>query len=440
MESNNDDRGGGGAVHRFLWYDRGFLLLWGGQSLSLLADAAVRIVVLIWVYQRTRSGVAVSLVGLAEAVPLLLLGPLAGVFVDRWSRAATMAGAALARALLLGLLVVAPGHATLALIVLVILLANAASQFFQPAATAAGPVVLGPARAGQANGLLALVTGGIAVTVPGPAALLFAAAGPRRTLALLALLYLLAAPLLARVPARRVHRGDGPRTAFVDELREGLGYVRRSRLLRGIAVVTGLTMLGIGALSVLDVVFVTRALHLPVATAGVLFTAMGAGEAVGSVLVSLMHGRLRRHYHQVLSLAVLANGLCNVAYAGAPTLVVAALLMGGVGLSLPAIAVASTTLVQRATDDRVMGRVVGVIGTISSVAMIASTVGGGVLVDRVGVRVVIGGAATLLVVAALVAYALLWTLPLSVTSFGASFLDASGQDARHPGVKRTVDR
>jgi len=428
---SNDDTEGGGAFPQPLWNDRGLLLLGGGQGLSLLADAALRIVVLIWVYQRTRSGVAVSLVGLAEAAPLLLLGPVAGVFVDRWSRAATMAGAALARALLLGLLVIAPGDVPLPLIVLVILLANAASQFFQPAATAAVRVVVGRARVGQANSLLTLITGGIAVIIPGPAALLVAVAGPQRTIALLVLLYVLAAPLLARVPAPRVAAGDGPRTAFITALREGLGCVRRSRLLLAIAVVTSLTMLGIGALSVLDIVFVTRALHLPAAMAGVLFTAMGTGEAAGSVLMSLAHGRLRRRYHQVLGLAVLANGLCNLAYAGAPTLAVAALLMGGIGLSLPAITVASTTLTQRATDDRMMGRVVGVLGTISSVAMMASSASGGVLVDCVGVRVVIGGAAALLIVAALVAFALLWTLPLSISSLGPSFFDAPGEET-HP--------
>jgi len=59
--------------------DRGFALLWSGQFLGTLADWALRTLVLIWVYGVTRSGVAVSLVGLAEALPLLALAPLAGV-------------------------------------------------------------------------------------------------------------------------------------------------------------------------------------------------------------------------------------------------------------------------------------------------------------------------------------------------------------------------
>jgi MFS family permease len=84
-----------------LLHNRGFVLLWSGQFLGILADWSLRTAVLIWVYKLTRSGVAVSLVGLAEALPLLALAPVAGVFVDRWSRAYTMAGAVLARVVLL---------------------------------------------------------------------------------------------------------------------------------------------------------------------------------------------------------------------------------------------------------------------------------------------------------------------------------------------------
>lgn len=421
--SDNDTRWAPGVVGQGtgpLWRDGPFLTLWGGQGLALLADAALRIVLLIRVYQVTRSGAAVSLVGLAEAAPLLLLGPIAGVLVDRWSRAATLAGAALARAFLLGALALAPGHVGVPALVLVALLANAASQFFGPAAAAALPVVVGLERIGQANSLIALVSGGVAVTVPGPAALLLAAAGPQRTFAVLAVLYSVAVPLLLAVPARRASVGageeNGSQPPFHAAVRAGLAAVWESPPVRAIALVTCLTMLGIGALSVLDVVFVTRALHQRPEVASLLFTAMGAGEAAGSVLVTLAQRPLRRRYHRLLGLAVLANGLCNLAYAGAPTLAVAVVLMGGVGLSLPAITVASLTVIQRQTDDRLMGRVMGVIGTASSVALLTSTAGAGVLADFWGVRPVIAGAAALLLAAALVALVLLWTMPLPVPS------------------------
>ena len=125
---------------------RGFALLWCGQLLSALADWSLRPLVLIWAYTLTRSGTTVSLVGLAEALPLLVLAPVAGVFVDRWSRARTMAGAALARAALILPLLLVTGAAQLSLIIAVVLLASAVSQFGVPAASAAVPVVAGAER------------------------------------------------------------------------------------------------------------------------------------------------------------------------------------------------------------------------------------------------------------------------------------------------------
>jgi len=138
--------------------ERGFALLWIGQSLSSLADWALRAVVLIWVYALTGSGVAVSVVGLAEALPLLLAAPFAGVFVDRWNRAYTMAGAVVARAIVLLPLLTVNGRANVPIIVAVTLFANVAAQFFMPAASAAVPVVAGPERVGQANSILSLST------------------------------------------------------------------------------------------------------------------------------------------------------------------------------------------------------------------------------------------------------------------------------------------
>ena len=152
-----------------LLHNRGFVLLWSGQFLGILADWSLRTAVLIWVYTLTRSGVAVSLVGLAEALPLLALAPVAGVFVDRWSRADTMAGAVLARVVLLLPLLAVNSRAGLPVILLVTLLVNAAAQFFLPAASAAVPSVVGQEQVGRANGLLSLINGGIAAIGPGAA-------------------------------------------------------------------------------------------------------------------------------------------------------------------------------------------------------------------------------------------------------------------------------
>jgi len=374
---------------------RGFALLWCGQSLSGLADSSLRPLVLIWVYTLTRSATTVSLVGLAEALPLLALAPVAGVFVDRWSRARTMAGAVFARAVvILPLLLVTTG-AGVPLIVVVVLGANAASQFFQPAASAALPVIVGPERVGRANSLFTLVTGVSAAIGPAGASALFVVIGPHATIVALSLIYALAVPLLLAVPAPRPPKG-APRTSIGRELRDGLAYVHRSPLLLALIVVVFVALLGVGALTVIDVVFVTRALHRPAANAGVLFLANGAGQLLGGLLVALTSAWAAHRYHLLLGGATLVCGAAFSVYALAPTLPVAAMAVAVAGLSLPSILVSFTTLTQLATVDAFMGRVLSLINALVTIATIMSLAVSGVLTDLLGVREIIGVAAALL--------------------------------------------
>jgi len=311
-----------------------------------------------------------------------------------------MALLVLARAALLLPLLAVTGREGLPTILAVTLAANAASQFFLPVASAAVPVVVGPARAGGANGLLSLIQRVVGVAGPAGVATLYAAIGPHRAVLLLIGLYVATAPLLALVPAPRpVDAAGGERRASVwSEMGAGLGYVRRSRLLIALTGVAFVALLGVGALSVLDVVFVTRALHLPAERVGALFVASGVRQVAGGLGVAIAGRWAARRYHLLLGLAIIANGMALVGYALAPSLPVALVVLGAAGLSFPPLLVSFMTLIQLAMEDRYMGRVMSLVNTGMAVAMIASMTAGGALTDLFGVRQVIGGGATMLIV------------------------------------------
>src|SRR5262245_56899098 len=78
-----------------LWRHRPFLLLWTGQALSLIGDYCFSATLVLWMLKTLARGeswlpLATSGVALSATLPALLLGPLAGVFVDRWNRRWTM--------------------------------------------------------------------------------------------------------------------------------------------------------------------------------------------------------------------------------------------------------------------------------------------------------------------------------------------------------------
>src|SRR5437764_15193915 len=78
--------------------NRNFALLAVGQAISNIGDFVYSTTLLVWVFALTHSAAAVSGVLVAQYAPVFLLGPIAGVFVDRWHRRHTMVVADLVRA------------------------------------------------------------------------------------------------------------------------------------------------------------------------------------------------------------------------------------------------------------------------------------------------------------------------------------------------------
>jgi MFS family permease len=80
---------------------RDFALLWTAGLISVAGDFALIIVLPLHAYALTGSAVATGAVFAASFLPRVLLGSIAGVFVDRWDRKRTMVAADLLRAALL---------------------------------------------------------------------------------------------------------------------------------------------------------------------------------------------------------------------------------------------------------------------------------------------------------------------------------------------------
>ena len=372
-----------------------FARLWAGQFLSLFADWALRALLLLWVYRLTHSGVGTSLVGLAEALPLLLLSPVAGALVDRRHRGHTMAVAAVARAALTLPLLLVTTRAQLPVIVLVTLLVNGAAQFFGPAASACTPVVVGQEQLGQANSLLSLLQSTVGLLAPAGGALLFARLGAHGAVALLGLLYLGAAPVLATVPVPPPADAGTPAASLAGEIAAGLRYVRRRAPLVSLFAAAFVYCLGAGALTVLDVVFINRVLHLHPETVGLLYLANGLGAFGGSTLMLAAGTRIARHHHHFVRWPALANGGALLVYALAPSLGVAVVAVGAVGFLFSIGLVSFLTLIQLNAEDRVMGRVMSVCNMSVAAGLLLSLAWGGALADLLGVRQVIGAGAVI---------------------------------------------
>lgn len=131
---------------RALLINRNYTLLWLGGTISLIGDVLFTIMLILWVgtllYHQSAAPLAVSGVMLAAALPALLIGPFAGVLVDRWPKQRLMRLMDALRAMLVCALLPISGPLPvplalkLTVIYLVVAAVSGLSQFFTPATKA----------------------------------------------------------------------------------------------------------------------------------------------------------------------------------------------------------------------------------------------------------------------------------------------------------------
>src|SRR5215470_10151019 len=129
-----------------LLINRNFAWLASGQAISNLGDFVFSTTLLIWVFTHTHSAAAVSGVLAAQYLPVFLLGPLAGVFVDRWNRRQTMLISDLIRAGAATLPLLAPASLRFQAIYASVFLISALGRFFLPAESGVLQVIVAPSQ------------------------------------------------------------------------------------------------------------------------------------------------------------------------------------------------------------------------------------------------------------------------------------------------------
>ena len=177
--------------------NRNYARLWYGQAVSAVGDTVFGTTLVLWVSQvlaggRSWAPAAVSGILVAACAAFALVGPVAGVFVDRWNRKSTMMRTEVIRAAmvagLIGLSFVPlrdlPVGLWLAAVYLVVFVLNAAGQFFSLARFATtGDVVHGEEDRARAVGLAEVTTSAAGIIGPPIAAPLLFTVGLRWALA-----------------------------------------------------------------------------------------------------------------------------------------------------------------------------------------------------------------------------------------------------------------
>jgi MFS family permease len=274
---------------------RDFRLLWGGQTISFVGDAAF-IVALGWrVTDLTGKASSLGFVLALESLAMLTTLLWGGVLADRYSRRLLMISSDIARAVVTAVFFALDmsGHLTLAQILVLAAFFGAADGFFQPAFGGIVPLVVEQPWLASANSWIGIARQGSAIVGPALAAGLYGAPGPSTVWAIEAVSFLVSAGALFLARPRVTE--PAAKLGLGKELAAGFRYVISVPWIwTGIGAATVILMLAMAPFTALLPRVVQAHYHRGVGSYGLLFSAMAAGMVAGSLVWARWHPRRGR--------------------------------------------------------------------------------------------------------------------------------------------------
>jgi MFS family permease len=374
-----------------LWKNRDFKIVLLGQGISAFGDAITFTALPLLVIALTGSGIAMGSVGVLQTLPDLFLGLPAGALADRWDRRRMMLWSDVGRALLTALIPLSMlvGLPTMGVVLLVTAPINALRVLFLAGYTAAVPSLVGRDQVGRANGYSEAIFSLSFIVGPAIAGVLAGIIGPGPTLAIDAVSFLVSASSLRLVRRPLQARRTRTQTHIVEQILEGLRYIRGEKTLRIVIAFWGfVSVIGAPVVPVL-IFFLSIDRHLAPGVVGVVLSGYGVGYLLGALLA----GRFSRGRLGIFMLgANIGSSLFLVLFALVDSPVIQGFAALGAGVTGALVLISYITLRATIPPDELLGRVGSTARTISLGLSPIGLFTGGVLLD------VIGGARTMLLV------------------------------------------
>jgi MFS family permease len=356
----------------------------GAEALSAIGSWAT--ILAIWAYAAYEYDATprqVALFGLAFAAPGVLLGPVAGAFVDRFGSKATLAFAKVLGVAGSLALLTADSFTTLAVLSAI---HGVAMVFSHPALQALPPRLVDDRYLARTNALVSLTDELAIVLGPVAGAISIAAFGFRGAFVFDALTYALGLavlPLVRLAPISAAAAEEGtPTTRFRDAL-EGWKLILGRPILRRTVTCTFAVHLLYGTALLAEPLYVRDVLGRSEQVFAALQTAFGIFLVAGGLIAARLGERLASFGW--VALGVAASGLSAMVYLGTPLLVVAFLGVALWGVATAVISGPSRTVLQRSSPVQTHGRVLAADLMAGSSAELLGVALSGLLISVFGV-------------------------------------------------------
>lgn len=399
-----------------LFFARDFGLIWLSQLISQVGDGISNLALLWFVYSITGSPVKTTIIGLLHTIPPIVVGPFIGVYVDRLPKKLFLVGSNVLRAVLIGIIPCAIQAETFTVNFLyaLVLLDAVAMAMFSPALTASVPLIVPRPQFTAANALIQSTTSLGIIFGPAMSGMGIAFFGPQEVLCLNAVTYFVAAVCLGLIRWETLNPASEPKTTSASalrDLREGLAFITiKQRVIVLLVVAAGCYGFGASALTTLFPVFARKLLGLGPVEVGYLWSALGVGILLMSMVLLRFTGWNLSNRTRIIAAASVVSALAIGVLVWTNNLWLVGLLMVVIGGGMGSFTPIAWGIVQELTPGNLVGRVMSLYSTGAMAAAISGISMFGWITERFGESIGITGiGATFLLTASLGAW-LSWSI------------------------------
>lgn len=365
--------------------------VWYAQVISLFGDFLALFAVIAVVSFRMH-GTAAQLTGLqiAYMLPIVFVGPIAGVFVDRWPLKPTLIASDLIRACLALLLIPATSiwqvYAVLAAL-------SCVSAFFGPAQTVTVRSHVPTTGLMSANALMQIAFMGSRIVGPATAGAIVAAFTPKVCYLIDVVSFLASASLIASVAIVRPTSLQAPTGSSSNrihaiwiDMKAGMSFILHHAAILFFVLAMAAGLFTIGCFGPLISLYVRDTLHASAGLFGYVSGMVGVGLLVGTQVVRQLATKTSDTGLVLWGLVGIGAGVLLLG--AVPHIAATLTATFTIGFAFAAIMVPAQTLIQRETPPDMLGRVGSTNASVIFLGQILGLAVSGVLAELVGVRTV----------------------------------------------------
>ncbi|WP_149914731.1 MFS transporter [Sphingobacterium cavernae] len=370
------------------WF-KTYIYIWIGQFVSLLTSSAVNFAVIIYLSLHYKSAEVLAFAGIAGLLPQAIIGPFAGVYIDRWDRKKVMiyADAFIALCTFLMSFAFVEGEANLIFVYALLVCRSLGQAFHTPAMQAIAPLIVPEDKLLKVSGINQMLQSVSMIAGPavGTLAITFLPISKVLYLDVIGACLAIVSLLFVTIPKLTKQSEDNDISTVLTDLKLGFAEIQKNKGLYMLFVYAMLTTFFVMPVAIMYPLLTIEHFAGGKWEMSVIEVVWGAGMLVGGGILSAWQGSISKvvlvnAMHIFLGLTFVFSGWISGELFW---VFVAITTLGGIGMSF--FNASFMTIIQEEVKPEFLGRVFSMYFSFAIIPSVIGLLFTGWIADEIGV-------------------------------------------------------